>query len=272
MCVGGPWDDRFKEEIEESEAGDRSERKRMDEKENKPSEFIHGRKESYLDSTSVSPTCIERDGNKAEAQNRIENNKIKSISDKFSRVDDSSSSEFANNSLPLFCVADAETVSVTGPSGIHTRSQKTGKEKCFVCNFFGKVFSRTENLHAHQRTHTGEKPFVCQTCGKRFTEQGHLIRHLRTHTGDKPYPCPKCEKNFRQKPHLKNHLLTRAGEKPFACHICRKGFAKQYKKISLACHLRTHTGEKPCKCQLCDMTFANRSNCDEHCKRKYGGK
>ncbi|GBM13835.1 Histone-lysine N-methyltransferase PRDM9 [Araneus ventricosus] len=216
--------------------------------------------------------CIERDGNKAEAQNTMENNKIKSISDKFTRVDDSSNSEIATHSLQLFSVPDAEMVSVVGTSGTHAQSQKTGMEKCFVCNFCGKVFSRTHYLHSNQRTHTGEKPFVCQTYGKRFTEQGHLMTHLRTHTGEKPCPCPKCEKKFRQKPHLENHLLTHAGEKPFACHICRKGFAKQYKKISLACHLRTHTGQKPCKCQLCDMTFANQSNCDEHCKREHGGK
>ncbi|GBM62913.1 hypothetical protein AVEN_250792-1, partial [Araneus ventricosus] len=51
-------------------------------KENKPSEFIRGREESYLHSISASPTCIERDGNNAEAQKGKDYSKIKSISAK----------------------------------------------------------------------------------------------------------------------------------------------------------------------------------------------
>ncbi|GBM91423.1 Protein glass [Araneus ventricosus] len=95
----------------------------------------------------------------------------------------------ATNSLPLGSLPDAEAVSVAGPSGIRTQSQRVGKEKRFVCEVCGKDFDRKHNLHAHQRRHTGEKPFVCPTCDKRFIEQGVLTRHLRTHTGEKPYKC-----------------------------------------------------------------------------------
>ncbi|GBM13827.1 hypothetical protein AVEN_44096-1 [Araneus ventricosus] len=95
----------------------------------KSSAFICLRKESYLDSISASPTCIERDGNKAEAQKGKYCSKIKSISAKVIQIDDSSSSEIANNSVADGSVADAEAVSVAGPSGIHTQSPRTGKKK-----------------------------------------------------------------------------------------------------------------------------------------------
>ncbi|GBM85228.1 Zinc finger protein 84 [Araneus ventricosus] len=171
----------------------------------------------------------------------MENNKIKSISDKFTRVDDSSSGEIATHSLPLFSLADAEVVSVAGPSGIHTQSHRSGKGKRFVCDECGKAFGENSNLKVHYRKHTGEKPSV----------------------------CPRCDKKFRRKHHLNDYLRTHTGEKPFACHICSKAFAH---KSSLACHLRTHTGEKPYKCKLCDMDFADKGNCNEHYKRMHGGK
>ncbi|GBN06871.1 Zinc finger protein 214 [Araneus ventricosus] len=207
----------------------------------KSSAFICRRKERYLDSISASPTCIERDGNKAEAQKGKYCSKIKSISAKVIQIDDSSSSEIATNSLPLGSLPDAEAVSVAGPSGIHTQSRRTGNEKCFLCDFCEKDLDNKHNLNAHHRTHTGEKPFACSTCGKRFNKRGNLTTHFRTHTG----------------------------EKPFACHGCSKGFAQ---RNHLACHLRTHTGEKPYKCKLFGMPFADERNCNAYYKRKHGGK
>ncbi|GBM91419.1 Myoneurin [Araneus ventricosus] len=138
-------------------------------------------------------------------------------------------------------VADAEAVSVAGPSGIHAQSHGSGNEKCFLSDLCGKDCSNKYNLKVHHRMHRGEKPFVCPTCDKGFTYQNNLKTHLRTHTG----------------------------EKPFVCHICRKGFAV---KCNLTNHLRTHTGEKPYKCKLCDMAFTTPSNCNAHYKRKHGGK
>ncbi|GBM28364.1 Replication initiator 1 [Araneus ventricosus] len=155
----------------------------------KSSEFIRRRKERNLDSISASPSCIERDGNDAEVQKGKYCSKIKSISAKVNQVDVSSSREIATNSLPLGSDTDAEVVSVARPSGIHTQSHRTDKEKRFVCDVCGKDFSNKHNLHAHHREHTGEKLFVCPTCGKKFTQKSNLTTHLRTHTGEKPFSC-----------------------------------------------------------------------------------
>ncbi|GBN43317.1 Endothelial zinc finger protein induced by tumor necrosis factor alpha [Araneus ventricosus] len=206
---------------------------------NRPSEFIRGRKESYLYSISASPTCIERGGNNAEAQKGKGYSKIQSISEKVTKIGNSSTSETATNIVALG--SDADVVSVAGPSGIRTQSRRTGKEKCFACDVCGKVFGKKCNLHDHQRTHSGEKPFVCDMCGKRFSHTGDLTKHIRIHTGEKSFSCHRCDKNFRQKHHLELHL-------------------------------RTHTGEKPYKCQLCGMAFANQSDCNEHYKGEHGGK
>ncbi|GBM83664.1 Zinc finger protein 182 [Araneus ventricosus] len=211
------------------------------EKENKPSQFILGKRRNYFDSISASPTCIERDGNKAEEQKMKDFKKIRNLSAKVTQIDDSTCSEIATNSEALGSVADVKDVSVAGPSGIHTQSHRTAKEKCFACDVCGKVFGKKSNLHAHQRTHTGEKPFVCRNCDKRFTQKSQLTRHLRTHTGEKPFACPRCDKNFGEKKQLDDHF-------------------------------RTHTGEKPYKCKLCGRAFAAQSNCSRHYKTKHGGK
>ncbi|GBN22323.1 hypothetical protein AVEN_80485-1 [Araneus ventricosus] len=104
------------------------------------------RKWAYLDAISASTTCIERDGNKGEAQETKNYSKIKSLSAKVTQVDDSSGSEIAINSVAVDSDADAEVVSVAGPSGIHTQSHRTGKEKRFVCDVCEKDFSKQYNL------------------------------------------------------------------------------------------------------------------------------
>ncbi|GBM13818.1 Zinc finger protein 782 [Araneus ventricosus] len=153
-------------------------------------------KEINLDSISASQTCTEREGNKPEGQKVKDNKKIRDLSAQVTQTDDSTSSEIAINSVALVSVTGVEAFSVAGPSGIHTQTHRTGKEKGFVCDVCGKCFGKKYHLQAHEIKHTGEKPFECLTCEKRFTQQGVLTRHLRTHTGEKPYDCKLCRMTF----------------------------------------------------------------------------
>ena len=45
---------------------------------------------------------------------------------------------------------------------------------------------QAESFNVHTRVHTKDKPFVCQDCGKVFSDSSCLVTHRRTHTGRKP--------------------------------------------------------------------------------------
>ncbi|KAL2061087.1 hypothetical protein VTL71DRAFT_9139 [Oculimacula yallundae] len=62
----------------------------------------------------------------------------------------------------------------SGPNLVNKRS-------CSIC---GQLFTRTEHLTRHERSHRGEKPFQCSFCGFAFCRKDLLKRHIsRQHSG-----------------------------------------------------------------------------------------
>ncbi|GBM85235.1 hypothetical protein AVEN_198102-1 [Araneus ventricosus] len=132
-------------------------------KENRPSQFILGKKRSYFDSISASAACIESDGNKVEAQKAKDFKKIRDLSAKVTQIDDFTSSEIATNSVELGSVAYVKAVFVAGSSGIHTQSHRTAKEKCFACDVCGKVFGKKVICTSTKERRQARNPSYAQT-------------------------------------------------------------------------------------------------------------
>lgn len=77
--------------------------------------------------------------------------------------------------------ASSSSTQLTAP----TVPANPGDLTCKVC---GRVYSRRDNLLAHQRVHTGAKPYECNTCGKRFRWQSALRNHEGAHQRRGTFP------------------------------------------------------------------------------------
>uniref|UniRef100_A0A8D8BK13 Neurotrophin receptor-interacting factor 1 n=1 Tax=Culex pipiens TaxID=7175 RepID=A0A8D8BK13_CULPI len=69
---------------------------------------------------------------------------------------------------------------VTGTAGGGTDEA----DRNYVCQFCGKLFTRSNTLSYHLKVHNDERPFKCASCDKAFREQYRLTKHLRTHEKD----------------------------------------------------------------------------------------
>lgn len=76
------------------------------------------------------------------------------------------------------------------------------------CTHCSEVFSKTNELYAHIRTH--ENYSKCPHCDKSLKCMATFVYHVRTHTMEKPYYCPVDGCNFTNavKYNLKVHLAS----------------------------------------------------------------
>ncbi|NXJ13884.1 ZNF76 protein, partial [Odontophorus gujanensis] len=150
-------------------------------------------------------------------------------------------------------------------------SNKKRIRKAFRCGYegCGRLYTTSQHLKVHERSHTGVRPYACSfpNCGKTFSTGYTQKTHMKIHTNEKPFKCPeaKCSKAFRASCDLQKHIRTHTGVRPYKCpfEYCERSFTTSH---ILRVHIRTHTGERPYTCPepLCGRSFTSVTNYKNH--------
>ncbi|XP_060936798.1 zinc finger protein 420-like [Limanda limanda] len=114
---------------------------------------------------------------------------------------------------------------------------------CYVCD---RTFLSSEELTAHQPTHSkDDKPFKCVHCKESFKTFSELTTHRRQVCPEKQLVCKDCNETFRSAGLLRTHRLIQhprpdvetpqQPEEPVKTHHCKKcgqGFEKESELVA----------------------------------------
>ncbi|XP_058825040.1 zinc finger protein 502-like [Topomyia yanbarensis] len=124
---------------------------------------------------------------------------------------------------------------------------------CMICN---KVFTRTDHLTRHLRTHMGgaEGLIKCTICNRGFTRKDHMMRHMKIHSKD--FNCEFCDRKFSTLDYseYKTHMATEHPGKELL-HVRKYKKRKPSTDAPITAEMIFDKGKTEAICRLCDTTF-----------------
>lgn len=134
--------------------------------------------------------------------------------------------------------------------------------KCFTCEYCGKIYVHRHLLKSHIMLHKGLKPYACRFCGHRSRLKTSNVIHERIHTKEKKYKCDQCDHVSTTSSSLNKHKLSaKHANGTFLCHICEKTSTSIN---GLNEHMKTHNPDSRCICPICDKEFMLRKYMTRH--------
>lgn len=144
----------------------------------------------YLESTSKQKTCQKTQGQKSSKcrgrRKRSPQKECSEIPSPFIVAEESQQqSSFSKRSKNSSNSAESEGKKSSKMGRKKTNGRRRSPNSILRCDICNELYSRKDNLRAHQRVHSGEKPFKCSYCGIYFRWMGawrsHESLHKRRH-------------------------------------------------------------------------------------------
>jgi uncharacterized Zn-finger protein len=148
--------------------------------------------------------------------------------------------------------------------------KKHGRTVCPYCyKFYGYVRDTKQHcldIHETPLRKSKQRIYICETCGKVYTKSDSFKYHVMTHTEEsKQFTCNYCSKKFCHEKPYKTHMLRHSGEKQVECQLCDKTF---FTTRSLRVHMDVHNEQKYI-CNICGTRFKARNSLTAHMQKQH---